>query len=99
MFMGDDLCSYDRSKKSGHIKEKSREKGEGDGKSDPEEKSEEGCGESPLTACAIVMLHKQQDFNLMLNIVEGKLSAWIPRTDFCASFFFSPFLWLSLWLS
>ncbi|MBO5344097.1 MAG: hypothetical protein J6A57_06575, partial [Ruminococcus sp.] len=40
------------------------------------------CGESPLTACAIVMLHKQQDFNLLLNIVEGKLPAGVPRTIF-----------------
>ncbi|MBQ9139569.1 MAG: hypothetical protein IJX61_03055, partial [Ruminococcus sp.] len=55
LFMGDDLCSYDRLKKSGHTKEKSREKGEGDGKSVPEEKSEEGCGESPLTVCSNVM--------------------------------------------
>ena len=38
LFMGDDLCPYDRSKKSGHTKEKSREKGEGDGKRVPEGK-------------------------------------------------------------
>ena len=63
-------------------KEKSREKGEGDGKRVPEGKPKEGCGESPLTACAIVMLHKQQDFNLMLNIVEGKLPAGVPRLTF-----------------
>ena len=60
---------------------KGRENGERERRV-PEEKSEEGCGESPLTACAIVMLHKQQDFNLLLNIAEDKLPAGVPRTIF-----------------
>ncbi|MBO5343769.1 MAG: hypothetical protein J6A57_04915, partial [Ruminococcus sp.] len=46
LFASYDLYSYDRSKKSGYTKEKSREKGEGDGKRVPEGKPEEG-GEFP----------------------------------------------------
>ena len=82
--MGDNLCSYDRSKKSGHTKEKSREKGVGDGKRVPEGKPEEG-GEyptfvpvfssppsygCPFGLCKICNIHKyyNRTINLQRNV-------------------------------